>query len=124
MRPGSLGVEAIDQVVQWFVLESGLAEGLAHPRFEAVPGRWKYRGQVVTTDGVVTIEAEVTDVVREADSRTVFAEAWLWVDGRRIYHLPRYGVRVRAGSGAGDSAERLSLGDGSWLGDHRPSYTV
>lgn len=89
VMPGSLGVDAIAQVVQWYMLETGgrLREGSPiHPRFEAValdePTRWKYRGQVVPTDSVVTIEADILEVVETTEgSRTVFAEAWLWVDG-------------------------------------------
>lgn len=100
VMPGSLGVEAINQVIQWYMLETGLDDGLSHPAFEPVPlhepARWKYRGQVVPTDTLVTIEVDILEVTRTHDTRTVYAEAWLWVDGRRIYHLPRRPVRLRS----------------------------
>jgi len=128
VMPGSLGVEAIAQVIQWYMLESGLGDGLRYPRFEAVPleepVRWKYRGQVVPTDARITIEADILEIAESGDSRTAFAEAWLWVDGRRIYHLPRFGMRLRAGEAPAESIERLGLATDPWLGDHRPTFTV
>ena len=128
VMPGSLGVEAIAQVIQWYMLESGLDDGLPQSRFETVPLdepiRWKYRGQVIPTDAKVTVEADILEVAETEDSRTAYAEAWLWVDGRRIYHLPRFGMRLRASQAPTETFERLDLAADSWLSDHRPTYTV
>jgi acyl transferase domain-containing protein/3-hydroxymyristoyl/3-hydroxydecanoyl-(acyl carrier protein) dehydratase len=129
VMPGSLGVEAVAQAVQWLMLACGLDRDIEHPRFEAVavgqPLRWKYRGQVTPADTLVTVEADIVELVDDAPrSRTAFAQAWLWVDGRRIYHLPRIGIRITAGPPPSCALERLDLTNDSWLSDHRPTYTT
>src|SRR5690606_1402922 len=51
VQPGSLGLEAMLQLLQFYMLETGMGEGVAAPRFEAIALNeklvWKYRGQVV-----------------------------------------------------------------------------
>jgi hypothetical protein len=65
-------------------------------RFEPLVGiahRWTYRGQVVPQDGRVTVEA----VIREsgnAPSPFLRADGLLSVDGRAIYHLENFGLRM------------------------------
>jgi 3-hydroxymyristoyl/3-hydroxydecanoyl-(acyl carrier protein) dehydratase len=128
VQPGSLGNEAILQLLQFFLIETGAAAGMEHPVFEAVmldaPVTWKYRGQVVPTDELVTVEVGILAV----DERSVRAEGWLWVDGRRIYHVAEIGMRVTRGKPAeGSSAEADRVLDpvvDTWLGDHRPMWAV
>src|SRR6185437_13811520 len=89
VMPGSLGVDALCQLLQWYMVERG-----SGGRFEPValdePLRWTYRGQVVPTDRLITVELEILDV----RDRTVFATGWLWVDGRRIYRVERLAARM------------------------------
>jgi acyl transferase domain-containing protein/3-hydroxymyristoyl/3-hydroxydecanoyl-(acyl carrier protein) dehydratase len=89
VMPGSLGVEALCQLLQWYMVERGFGG-----RFEPValdePLRWTYRGQVVPTDRLITVELEILEV----RDRTVFATGWLWVDGRRIYRVERLAARM------------------------------
>jgi 3-hydroxymyristoyl/3-hydroxydecanoyl-(acyl carrier protein) dehydratase len=90
VMPGSLGVEAMCQLLQWYMID----RGMGGTRFEPVALNerltWTYRGQIVPTDSLITIELDVLEI----RTTTVFAEAWLWVDGRRIYHLHRFAMRV------------------------------
>lgn len=90
VMPGSLGVEAMCQLLRWYLVERGIGAG----RFEPVAVNerltWTYRGQIVPTDRLITIELEVLEV----HGTTAFATAWLWVDGRRIYRLDRFGMRA------------------------------
>jgi acyl transferase domain-containing protein/3-hydroxymyristoyl/3-hydroxydecanoyl-(acyl carrier protein) dehydratase len=94
VMPGSLGVEAMCQLLQWYMLERGLGAGLTDPRFEPIalgePLKWTYRGQVVPGDRRITIELEVLELRGPA----AFATAWLWIDGRRIYRVERLGARM------------------------------
>jgi 3-hydroxymyristoyl/3-hydroxydecanoyl-(acyl carrier protein) dehydratase len=60
---------------------------------------WTYRGQVVPTDRLITVELEILEV----RDRTAFARGWLWVDGRRIYRVDRLGARMVAGPRPGPS---------------------
>jgi hypothetical protein len=60
------------------------------------PVTWKYRGQVVPTDARVTVELDVTEVGTDDRGAYAVADGWLWVDGRRIYHVA--GLATRATS--------------------------
>jgi len=89
VMPGSLGVEAMCQLLRWYMLERGIGANF-EPVALGERLKWTYRGQIVPGDRLITIELEILET---ADT-TVFATAWLWVDGRRIYRLDRFGMRV------------------------------
>ena len=101
VMPGSLGVEALGQLLQWYLIERGAVADLADPRFEPVmtghPLTWRYRGQVLPTDGRLTIELEITGLGEDERGRYATADGWLWVDGLRIYHVSDLGMRAVAG---------------------------
>ena len=155
VQPGSLGVEAMCQLLQFFMIERGLVAGLPSPRFEPLMLRrrltWKYRGQVVPTDGQIQVEMEITETGEDEHGRYAVAEAWLWVDGKRIYHVSELGMRVAPGSedGTCDAFPARSVRPGAgvpqdtairnrqnpqatlldpvvdtWLADHAPTWTV
>ncbi|MFE0461787.1 hypothetical protein ACFW1A_21310, partial [Kitasatospora sp. NPDC058965] len=99
VMPGSLGVEAVLQALRLFVLEQGLADGLAEPHFALaldVPTSWKYRGQILRHDGELRFDAHVKEVRREAGRIVVIADADLWKPGLRIYELTDVAIEVRA----------------------------
>ncbi len=131
VQPGSLGLEAMVQLLQFHLLETGAGDEVPHPRFEPLmTGReftWKYRGQVVPSNSMITVEMEITEAGTDALGPYAVAEAWLWVDGLRIYHAAGIGMRVVSGTG-GQATDRLvSRLDPEldrWLGDHRPNHTV
>jgi 3-hydroxymyristoyl/3-hydroxydecanoyl-(acyl carrier protein) dehydratase len=103
VQPGSLGVQAICSLLMWYLIERDAAAGLSHPRFEPIrtgqPVAWKYRGQVLPTDDRVTVELDITGYSTDERGRYATADGWLWVDGRRIYHVSGLGIRVIPGSG-------------------------
>ncbi|MGE0786311.1 MAG: 1-acyl-sn-glycerol-3-phosphate acyltransferase [Sandaracinaceae bacterium] len=132
VQPGSLGIEAMLQLLQAFMIEAGHADAFAAPRFEAIeteaPHVWKYRGQVVPSNQVVTTTLEITEV--RSDDRGVVArgDCSLWVDGKRIYEAHGLGMRVRddADPGVPSAAggeEELDPSVDAWLHDHCPTYT-
>jgi acyl transferase domain-containing protein/3-hydroxymyristoyl/3-hydroxydecanoyl-(acyl carrier protein) dehydratase/1-acyl-sn-glycerol-3-phosphate acyltransferase len=112
VMPGSLGVESMVQLLQFFMIEAQLDEGLGNPRFEPLaPGHeitWKYRGQVIPTAKRVTVEMEIREVIRRQSDTTAIAEAWLWVDGVRIYGVKRVAARLVAGPEARGRASQDS----------------
>ncbi|MET8129192.1 beta-ketoacyl synthase N-terminal-like domain-containing protein [Streptomyces sp. NPDC005065] len=131
VQPGSLGIEAMYQLLQWCVIERGTRA--ANPRFAPMidrPLEWKYRGQILPTNDRITIELEITEVGSDGRGEYVLAEAWLWVDQKRIYHARGLGIRILAGnSGAtavtGSADEELiDPATEPWLIDHCPTYTV
>lgn len=88
VQPGSLGLEAISQLLRFAMIDRGLAERFTRPRFAAATGRelvWSYRGQVLPTDRRVTITLELTAIDTETGRTRATADGCLWVDGRRIY---------------------------------------
>jgi 3-oxoacyl-(acyl-carrier-protein) synthase/3-hydroxymyristoyl/3-hydroxydecanoyl-(acyl carrier protein) dehydratase len=98
VQPGSLGLEAMLQLLQFHMIQAGLGEGVSHPRFAPIEvGRaitWKYRGQVVPQNRLITITMEITEQGRDPAGPFAVAEASLWVDGRRIYQVAGLGMTI------------------------------
>ncbi len=98
VQPGSLGLEAMLQSLQAFLLHQNAGAAIASPRFEAIAlgktHQWKYRGQVLPQHRQVHTTLEITD--RGQDERGIYAiaTASLWVDGQRIYEATGLGVRI------------------------------
>jgi 3-hydroxymyristoyl/3-hydroxydecanoyl-(acyl carrier protein) dehydratase len=96
VQPGSLGIEVMLQLLQFYMLESGMAKAPA--RFEPIESgqemSWKYRGQVVPENRTIATTLEITE--KGEDSRGKFARgnASLWVDGKRIYEARGLGMRL------------------------------
>jgi acyl transferase domain-containing protein/3-hydroxymyristoyl/3-hydroxydecanoyl-(acyl carrier protein) dehydratase len=91
VQPGSLGVQAMCQLLQFYAIERGLGDGFPRPRFQQVlPGHavsWKYRGQVTPRHRTIVVEVEIHEVAAEGRGVRVTGDGWLWADGIRIYHL-------------------------------------
>ncbi|WP_190823621.1 beta-ketoacyl synthase N-terminal-like domain-containing protein [Saccharopolyspora pogona] len=97
VQPGSLGVEAMCQLLRFYMIDRGLGDGVTDPRFSLVTDRpltWKYRGQVTPANQTVTVELDVLELGEDPDGRFAVADASLWVDGARIYHVPELALRV------------------------------
>ncbi|MFJ4654508.1 beta-ketoacyl synthase N-terminal-like domain-containing protein [Nocardia sp. NPDC088792] len=132
VQPGSLGLEAMLQLLQCYLTYAGMTAQVAEPCFETWlderPVTWKFRGQVVPDDGIVTVELEVVETGTDDRGPFAIADAWLWVDGRRIYHATNLGMRVASGAGSGNATapieEVLDPEIDTWLADHRPIWTV
>lgn len=101
VQPGSLGIEAMIQLLQFYMRDRGLAAGMRMPRFEPLatgrPMAWKYRGQVLPTNRRVSVEMDIHDEGRDTEGPWVSANAWLWVDGLRIYFAKGLTVRIVEG---------------------------
>ena len=95
--PGSLGLEAFLQLLKVAAIERW-GQQLEHThRFEPIlvgsPHEWVYRGQVIPTNRRVEVEAVVTEV-GEGASPHVKANGFLKVDGKPIYEMIDFGVRL------------------------------
>ncbi|MBI5547696.1 MAG: polyketide synthase dehydratase domain-containing protein, partial [Deltaproteobacteria bacterium] len=141
VQPGSLGLEAMVQLLQFAMIRLGHAEGAT--RFEPLalgaPLDWKYRGQVVPKNERMVVLLDLVCTSEDAAGRVAVANASLWVDGKRIYEAR--GMAMRAGGHGGPpppqaggrrdlahstrvNEETLSPGTHRWLNDHRPTWTV
>ncbi|MEV4561640.1 beta-ketoacyl synthase N-terminal-like domain-containing protein [Kitasatospora sp. NPDC049285] len=140
VQPGSLGLEAMAQLLQFHMIERGLGTGLRNPRFEAVGTgstlNWKYRGQVVPSDRRITVEMEIVRSGVDEVGPFAVADAWLWVDGRRIYRVDGLAMRivedasepvgqsVPGSLGSEGAALALDPAVDGWLLDHCPTWSV
>jgi 3-hydroxymyristoyl/3-hydroxydecanoyl-(acyl carrier protein) dehydratase len=101
VQPGSLGLEAMIQALQLLMIERGMGAGVASPRFEPIAigtrTTWKYRGQVVPENRIVSVDIKMTAVGRDERGPFAVAEGSLWVDGKWIYHARELGMRIVAG---------------------------
>ena len=94
--PGSLGLESMIQLLKvvaherWDMKpESGRAfESLANGQTHL----WMYRGQVVPQDERVTVQAAITRI--DDRTQTLWAKGFLMVDGRIIYQMTDFALRV------------------------------
>jgi 3-hydroxymyristoyl/3-hydroxydecanoyl-(acyl carrier protein) dehydratase len=92
--PGSLGIESFLQLLKvaaaerWGVSSATLFEspGLGHDH------RWTYRGQIVPTNQAVTVHAAILEF--DDVARRVSADGLLEVDGKVIYQMNGFSVRV------------------------------
>ncbi|MEM9190372.1 MAG: 1-acyl-sn-glycerol-3-phosphate acyltransferase [Myxococcota bacterium] len=145
VQPGSLGMEAMLQLLQVYMLEAGLDADVPDGRFEAIavdrPHVWKYRGQVVPENHVITTTMKVAETGRDARGVYAIADASLWVDGKRIYEARGLGMRIVEGrptegldsekefsaieaEGIEVTEEVLDPETDRWLLDHRPTHTL
>jgi len=101
VQPGSLGIEAMLQALQFHMRHTGMDRGIARPRFEPIalerPHRWKYRGQVLPHHRTVHTTLEITETGRDERGAFAVANASLWADGQRIYEMEGVGMRIVAG---------------------------
>jgi acyl transferase domain-containing protein/3-hydroxymyristoyl/3-hydroxydecanoyl-(acyl carrier protein) dehydratase len=117
VQPGSLGLEALLQLLQALALTQGLDAGIPEPRFEAVAVEqsltWKFRGQVLPTNKLISTFVEITDIARGDATVTVTATGSLWVDGLKIYEATGLAVRLQPHrAGAATEAPRLLIDSG------------
>ncbi|MDI4646342.1 beta-ketoacyl synthase N-terminal-like domain-containing protein [Cohnella hashimotonis] len=142
VQPGSLGVEAMVQLLQFHMLREGMDLGMKQPRFEALGTGmeivWKYRGQVTPQKERIVVDLDVLETGRDERGVYVKAEASLWVDGLQIYYVPLMGMRLVDDGGTGAAAQETNgeqtdfvvvetLFDPEaqpWIRDHCPTYTA
>lgn len=98
VQPGSLGIEALIQVLQFYMLHEGMGKNLKAPRFEPLalnkPLTWKYRGQVTPNNKLISSVIHVVETGQDEHGEYAIAEGSLWVDGKRIYEVKNMGMRV------------------------------
>ncbi len=98
VQPGSLGIEALAQLLQFYMLEKGMADGVTNARFEPLkldnPMTWKYRGQVTPSNTLISTVMEITEVGVDEKGPFVIGRGSLWCDGLRIYEVTNMGMRI------------------------------
>jgi acyl transferase domain-containing protein/3-hydroxymyristoyl/3-hydroxydecanoyl-(acyl carrier protein) dehydratase len=128
VQPGSLGIEAMIQLLQWTMREMGLADDIENPRFETLglgeEMLWKYRGQVIPENKLISSTIEITEIRKEENTVLVVCDASLWVDGKRIYEAEGLGMRIVSGGTPDTPTFILDPKKDTWLNDHCPTWTL
>lgn len=144
VQPGSLGIEALLQLLQFAMLDLGLGEEAgAAAHFEPValhePITWRYRGQVLPATKLITSLVEITRITRDDDGILATAEGSLWVDGRRIYSVTNLAMRIKgevplrrstlpteipAALQGATMETTIDPARDLWIADHCPTYTI
>ncbi|OQY27421.1 MAG: hypothetical protein B6244_10640 [Candidatus Cloacimonetes bacterium 4572_55] len=90
--PGSLGLEAFLQLLK--VVAVRRWGWKSTDRIETVslnqPHLWTYRGQVIPSDRLVSIQAAITEI--DDERRFLKADGFLTVDGRTIYEMKNFTI--------------------------------
>jgi len=120
VQPGSLGIEAMLQLMQALMLSQGLHKAFDRPRFEPIliaeETEWHYRGQITPAKKLITIDFQCTQRVVEEGTCWIMGEARLWGDGLKIYHAPRIGLRIVEDE-AGLASQNIQVKQGmDWQG--------
>jgi len=97
VMPGSLGVEAILQAMQFYALHQNLGAHLKSPHFTHLPGHkivWMYRGQIIPDNDKMYLEIHISHVESNHNQVTLIGDASLWKDNMRIYEVKQIAVQI------------------------------
>jgi 3-hydroxymyristoyl/3-hydroxydecanoyl-(acyl carrier protein) dehydratase len=89
VMPGSLGLESLIQLMKLAACKRWGAGRFAV--MQNGPHTWQYRGQVIPTNGTVTVTAIITG--RDDVAKYLSADGFLAVDGRTIYKMADFTLR-------------------------------
>ncbi|WP_372370038.1 beta-ketoacyl synthase N-terminal-like domain-containing protein [Candidatus Uabimicrobium sp. HlEnr_7] len=93
--PGSLGLESFLQILKVFAEQRWELE--ANDIFETIAlnekHQWIYRGQIIPSDDLVTVQATITAI--DDDNKLLKADGYLSVDGRMIYEMKDFSLKVK-----------------------------
>ncbi len=93
--PGSLGIESFIQLLKYYAITTWKDKINNYQFSIAHPGRheWVYRGQILPTNRMVTVEAVITKLATDPVP-TITADGFLSIDGRYIYEIKQFGIRL------------------------------
>ena len=93
--PGSLGLESFQQLLKFISVQRW--GGTEHSSFEPITlnhkHSWIYRGQIIPSNNVITVEAVVTKI--DDDNKILVANGLLSVDGKIIYQMKDFSLRMK-----------------------------
>ncbi|SUI61546.1 hotdog fold thioesterase [Shewanella morhuae] len=89
VMPGSLGVEAIIELMQTYAIDQDLGAGFKCPKFGQILSdiKWKYRGQINPLNKQMSLDVHITSVTDDNGKRIIMGDANLSKDGLRIYEV-------------------------------------
>ncbi|WP_298775307.1 beta-ketoacyl synthase N-terminal-like domain-containing protein [uncultured Shewanella sp.] len=96
VMPGSLGVQAIIELMQTYAINQGLGKTFTNPKFEQILSKiqWKYRGQINPLNKQMSLDVHITAIEKTASQITIIGNANLSKDGLRIYEVTDIAIGV------------------------------
>ena len=89
-----MGLESYQQLLKYMAIDRWGAS--ATTNFEPITlnlkHNWMYRGQIIPANKLVTVEAVVTEI--DDQNKTIVADGYLSVDGKLIYQMNKFGLRM------------------------------
>jgi len=105
VQPGSLGLDALLQLLLRAIVLKGLTRDLRDPQVRFISPaqalRWSYRGQVTPGARRVTLVVELTSIERREGVTVVTAFGSLWRDELRIYEAANLSIEMLDADAAG-----------------------
>lgn len=103
VQPGSLGVEAIIQLAQFYMIHEKMDKGIKNPRFTASSIDndmiFKYRGQVLLDKDKISSELHIIEKGKDERGAYIIAEGFLWIDKNKIFHVKNFRMDIVSGGG-------------------------
>jgi len=95
--PGSLGLESFLQLLKVIAVRhwQGDAASVLETVALGESHRWNYRGQIIPSNDTVTVEAVITAI--DEEQRVMKADGYLSVDGKVIYQMKDFSIRLKPG---------------------------
>ncbi len=92
--PGSLGLESFLQLLKVVAIERWSEDENSQFQCMALEQEhsWLYRGQIIPADEKVTVQASITAI--DDGAKTLHAEGFLSVDGRIIYQMNDFALKM------------------------------
>jgi acyl transferase domain-containing protein/3-hydroxymyristoyl/3-hydroxydecanoyl-(acyl carrier protein) dehydratase len=89
VMPGSLGVEAIIELLQCYALSHDLGKEFKNPRFNTPMTKveWKYRGQITPLNKKMNVDIHLKEMIKTDSEIRLIGDANLSKDGLRIYQV-------------------------------------
>jgi hypothetical protein len=88
-------VESFLQLIKYYALQRWpeLSQTHCFQALTKAKHRWSYRGQVISSNDKITVDAVITHV-EDGPQPVVQADGWLHVDGISIYKMEGFGFRL------------------------------
>ncbi|WP_298772064.1 beta-ketoacyl synthase N-terminal-like domain-containing protein [uncultured Shewanella sp.] len=100
VMPGSLGVEAIIELMQVYVINQNLGADFNNPKINHILSEieWKYRGQINPLNTHMSVDVHITEIRHELGKKVIIGKANLSKDGLRIYEVNNIAICIEEAS--------------------------
>jgi PfaB family protein len=98
VMPGSLGVEAMLQALQVYIIQQKIGAQCINPSFVHSSNHktiWKYRGQILQHVKEMKLELHIKQIETQGNATIVVADGYIWNDTVRIYQVTNLSITIK-----------------------------